>query len=290
MSNRDLPMMPWYPDQFAASVNAAGMSWQEEYIYRRLLDAQWAAGNLQSSERVSLTNNEKNLSRICRMPLHVFRKFWPAVKDKFVEIEPGRIANERLEKHMLESMERKRKLTDAARLGGQASVARRLSHRLTGGQPSAVPSVNSLSPSPSEESKTLPYPPREAGRVGSPEGSPRENGTNPRALHTNPREQGTNPRALRDRSKQAWRASAPVVAAIRGTDRTWNYAREQLAADPAAIAAVSAVGEGDWDSGCRRIADRDRYTTAEVEATFREAYEQQLDPSDSPSSGPAVQA
>lgn len=138
MSNRELPMMPWYPDQFAASTGA--MTWQEEYVYRRLLDAQWSAGLLSSDEKL--------LARLCKMDLRIFRRLWPAVRGKFVEIEPGKIRNFRLEEHRLAALDRKRKIVEAGRAGGQASVKRRSS----AAQAPLKAMLNTPSPSEEEES------------------------------------------------------------------------------------------------------------------------------------------
>jgi hypothetical protein len=106
------------------------------------------------------------------------------------------------------------------------------------------------------------------------------NGTNPRATGTNPRALGTNPRAQRNQSLEAWRSvTAPIeYVAATGTlpapqRLTWLHVREQLQEDQMALAAIEALGDGDFGHGCRLIADRDRFTQADLEARFRAAYE-----------------
>jgi hypothetical protein len=49
--------------------------------------------------------------------------------------------------------------------------------------------------------------------------------------------------------------------------------RERFSADPATIQAITELGNGDFDHGCRLIAGRDRFTTGDLESRFREAYE-----------------
>lgn len=80
-------------------------------------------------------------------------------------------------------------------------------------------------------------------------------------------------RQRKDLSRQGFRQAMLVTADIRGSDRTWAAVREQMAGDPLAIRAITAVGEGDFDRGCRLLANRDQFTSADLEARFRSAYE-----------------
>jgi len=82
------------------------------------------------------------------------------------------------------------------------------------------------------------------------------------------------PRRIRDASLEAWRAAPAAIDQIRGIDgRTWDDVRSMLA-DPLVERAIVRIGEGSFDQGCRRIAERDRYTASRVQGEFREAYEQ----------------
>lgn len=119
------------------------------------------------------------------------------------------------------------------------------------------------------------FPPSGKDELPDGGGTPRENGTNPRALGTNPRAQGANPRAVRNRSLEAWRETAAGIDQVAATGSlpaaqrlTWADL-ETWVQDRAAIRAAEIVG-------FRLIADRDKFTTADLQARFREAYEQRL--------------
>ncbi len=51
----------------------------------------------------------------------------------------------------------------------------------------------------------------------------------------------------------------------------WNHLRESV--DPITIAAITEVGGGSFDEGCRKIAGRDRFTAKQIREEFRAAYE-----------------
>jgi uncharacterized protein YdaU (DUF1376 family) len=118
-------------------------------------------------------------------------------------------------------------------------------------------------------------------QAGDSEARPRRaNGTNPRATGTNPRALGTNPRAIENRSLEAWRAALGPIAYVAatagrpGTERlTWAHVATSLGADAATIASIKACGSGEFGIGCRNIADRDRFNSAQLEEKFRRAYE-----------------
>jgi uncharacterized protein YdaU (DUF1376 family) len=264
MSNRELPMMPWYPDQFAAST--AAWTWIERAVYRALLDAQWALG--------ALPQSEARLSKLVGMPSNGFRKAWRTVKEKFPPDPRGGLRNVRLEEHRLSALARKQARVNAGRLGGVAKAKQSSSNAMSLPQANPYPP----SPSPSEEVREDPsdFPPSGKDELPDGGGTPRENGTNPRALGTNPRAQGTNPRAVRNRSLELWRETtaaidqvASTAALPQGQRLTWAYVAEQIH-DPAALSAIEKAG------GFRAIADRDRFTQSDYESRFREAYEQQL--------------
>src|SRR2546423_1178721 len=112
MSNRELPMMPWYPDQFAASTGA--WTWIERAVYRALLDAQGAIG--------ALPQSEMRLAHLADMPLHIFRKAWRTVHEKFPVDSEGTLRNQRLEEHRLNALARKKARANAGHLGGVAKA------------------------------------------------------------------------------------------------------------------------------------------------------------------------
>ena len=206
MSNRELPMMPWYPDQFASSVST--WPWQSRYLYRCLLDLQWAQG--------CIPTREVEIARCAAMQLREVRKYWPLVRTKFETAENGTARNQRLEYHRIEARRRHEQKVMAGSAGGLARAQAALKHSSSSAQAALKP----LSPSPSEESKNPLTPPSGGGASqkagngsdGKPRRqagtNPRAQGTNPRATGTSPRDLGTNPReveweALRQRAKMS---------------------------------------------------------------------------------------
>lgn len=187
MSNRELPMMPWYPDQFAASTRA--MRYGERVAYRELLDVQWQLG--------VLPDDAERLAVAIGCPHDEFAKVWPSIRHKFIAVEGG-LQNFRLEQHRLAAVKRKRgqqsaaSSTNAKRYGervgerianrdgervGERDAQRSLSESLTASPPS---------PSPSPTSKT-PQPPAKQGAAAVNGHGKRTKGTNPRARESNPR-------------------------------------------------------------------------------------------------------
>ena len=216
MSNRGLPMLPWWPKEFA--VATATWSFAERAAYRALLDVQWEIG--------VLPNEPWRLAQSIGMPLADFEGVWPVVSRKFAEVEGG-LLNKRLEEHRLDSLKRKHghatgaEITNAkrrAKRDAERNAEHDAEHRaIRGAQRGGerIESVTPPSPSPSPESKT-PLPPRSGGASGR-----------KRAAGTNPRARGTNPRAiaeilavettwqrLRDRAQASgFRAAYPVESA-----------------------------------------------------------------------------
>lgn len=245
MSNRELPMMPWYPDQFASATST--WNFAERAAYRALLDVQWAIG--------TLPRDLWRLARAIGMELPDFEAVWPVVKDKFQEIDGG-LRNFRLEQHRLTAVRRKQgqrsaaETTNAKRYGERDGDrgAQRVGNRGKSDTVSESVSASPPSPSPSPTVREEhPLPPQGGG-----------NGLTANGGHRG--------------SLKTWRTVAPITESVRGTSLTWDSVREKLT-DPVAIAAITAVGDGDFEQGCRTIADRDRFSTKRVESKFREAYE-----------------
>lgn len=96
MTNSDLPMMPWFPQDFLS----ATVSWtfEERSVYRALLDHEWIL-------RV-LPNDEVRLARLAGIEPERFAVAWPLVKTKFV-VTPEGLVNERCEQHRQEALRRK---------------------------------------------------------------------------------------------------------------------------------------------------------------------------------------
>jgi uncharacterized protein YdaU (DUF1376 family) len=192
MSNRELPFMPWYPDQFEASTRA--WTWLERALYRALLDVQWQLGGLPTDpERVRLSVG---------FPETEFRTAWPIVSEKFKKGRGGLLVNERAEYHKNESLKRKDHMATIGAAGGKASAQARASRRAEayGAQTAQQGLLHPPSPSPSEEEE--PHTPQSGASRATHNGTraagnnPRALGTDPRSNGTNPRAQGTNPRAV----------------------------------------------------------------------------------------------
>lgn len=245
MSNRELPMMPWYPDQFAAST--AGWTFTERAVYRALLDLQWA--------QVRIPDSEVRIAKACDLHIHHFRRAWKTVKAKFPRAPDGSgLQNFRLEQHRVAAL----KYIDGKRKGAQATNAKRWSQSESLSDRSAIAQrVASESPlSPSEEVRTPPTPSRGPNGASAPSRRGPE-------------------RIKRDASREAWAIATIPIDHVRETARlpaelrlTWAYVEEQV--DPVAWEAIQQVG------GCRVIAERDRNTEEDLKQRFREAYEQRL--------------
>lgn len=138
MTDRELPMLPWFPKDFATAT--AAWTFAEASLYRCLIDAQWLTG--------PLPNDPRRLARIAKCDQATFDDAWPTVRTKF-DIVDGCLINKRLEEHRAEAM--RRKLTAAANgsKGGKASVKARLNRGLSDAQATVVAKSNPPSPSPS---------------------------------------------------------------------------------------------------------------------------------------------
>jgi uncharacterized protein YdaU (DUF1376 family) len=176
MSNRELPMMPWYPDQFAASTVA--WSFVERSLYRALLDCQWQLG--------SLPNDPKRLALCVGLSEEEFLAAWdPLVKEKFT-VHRGALINKRLEYHKNLSRDRKQRLSNAGRTAGRASAERRRNES-SDDRPTVVGViVNPPTPTPSPSEDIRPLTPQSGDSAVNGHGR-RQAGKNPRALGSNPR-------------------------------------------------------------------------------------------------------
>lgn len=255
MSNRELPMMPWFPERFAISV--ATWAFAERAAYRALLDAQWSLAVLPAETW--------RLAQAIGMRPDDFEKVWHTVSSKFDKVDGG-LQNKNLEIERVKAFQ----LKNGRQKGALATNAQRYASPALSETPSESLSANgatrskslsdhSVSGSSEEKIPSQPFP-AETGK-----GRSRENGTNPRALGTNPRARGRNPRVVRDASLSAWRALLPQIDQVPGTNRTWAYVGEHCR-DRTAYQAAEEVG-------FKRIAERDRYTEKALQTEFREVYE-----------------
>jgi uncharacterized protein YdaU (DUF1376 family) len=134
LSNRELPMMPWFPQDFAGATSA--WTFVERALYRCLLDAQWVLG--------SLPGDEKRMARIAGISESEFAEAWPMVKTKFALVD-GCFVNERLEEHRATAERLREQRANAAK----ASVEARAKRPLNGRSNARSTAAEHPSPSPS---------------------------------------------------------------------------------------------------------------------------------------------
>lgn len=77
-------------------------------------------------------------------------------------------------------------------------------------------------------------------------------------------------RERRDKGRQAWSAICRAVDRVKGTERSWDWARREID-DEAAHQAIEQLG------GYKTVADRTRFTSSELMNRFRQIYEAQLE-------------
>lgn len=222
MSNRELPMMPWFPQDFAGAT--VHFCFNERSAYRALLDAQWVLGEL--------PNDETRLARIIGMTAVEFASVWSMVKTKFIE-RAGGLVNERLEEHRVES----RRLVDARReagvRGGQASAVARskrvakpvatVQPKLNGAATNGAANVNHPSPSPS------PSPSVEEKKIPSLRSGAKENGSQARPAKRCP-ESFVVTEAMRSWAKAECKAADVDAETAAFRDHEWRSAKTDWAA------------------------------------------------------------
>jgi hypothetical protein len=299
---RDFPFTPIFRARLFGST-----------FHARRSDAEWRAGVtlwLKSWDQMpagSLPTDDVELARLAEFARDIkgWRKVRQGALHGWIECSDGRLYHPVVTEGVLEAYTRRRKASDKGKAGafkrwcqddgtGNAramqqpsktdstgiaqAMARAMPSDSKGqgyrqGQGEGQGSGSDLRPSPPSSAEPL-----EGVDPSLPRGR-KANGTNPRALGTNPRANGTNPRAHRNQSLEAWRSAIVPIERVAATGSlpsaerlTWLHVREQLQ-DQLALAAIEAVGEGDFGHGCRLIADRDRFNQADLEARFRTAYE-----------------
>lgn len=106
------PSYPWFPRDFDMDEEVKLMTYEEEGVYRRLLDHQWFHDGIPA-----------DLDLIARLvpkvPVGRFKKLWPAMSMKFALVE-GRYVNQKLERVRRELAEFKARREAAGRKGAAA--------------------------------------------------------------------------------------------------------------------------------------------------------------------------
>lgn len=88
---RKAPAYPWYGRDYAEDEAVKLMTYEQEGVYRRLLDHQWFHGGLPADvAHVALLVPKVSTQRFMRV-------IWPAMSTKF-ELKEGRLINPKLER------------------------------------------------------------------------------------------------------------------------------------------------------------------------------------------------
>ena len=148
MSNRELPMMPWFPERFAITVQT--WKFAERAAYRALLDVQWSLAVLPAEA--------ERLAQAIGMPLDQFRKAWPVVSTKFARVTGG-LQNKNLEEERAKAF----RLKEGRKAGANSTNAARSAQR--GAERGAKHDAQrtSESESGSGSSSETPFPPQSGG-------------------------------------------------------------------------------------------------------------------------------
>lgn len=90
------PAYQWYPKDYETDEAVKLMSYEEEGIYRRLLDHQWLHGGIPSDpKQIAKLVSKVSAKRFLAV-------LWPSIKDKF-QLVSGRLVNPRLERQRVEA-------------------------------------------------------------------------------------------------------------------------------------------------------------------------------------------
>lgn len=107
---RTAPAYQWYPKDYELDEAVKLMSYEQEGIYRRLLDHQWLNG--------SLPADPKQIAKLVpKVPAARFLKLWEGIAEKFNGTVPGRLTNGRLERQRQAAEAYRDGQSDAGKLG-----------------------------------------------------------------------------------------------------------------------------------------------------------------------------
>jgi uncharacterized protein YdaU (DUF1376 family) len=108
------PAYQWYVRDYMSDEAVALMSYEQQGIYRALLDRQWLEG--------SIPADPSQIAAILRVPAAKFTKLWPAVAVKFKPSGEGRLANGRMERERAKAEEYREAKARAGASGGKAKA------------------------------------------------------------------------------------------------------------------------------------------------------------------------
>jgi hypothetical protein len=127
------PAYQWYPADADSDEVFKLMTYEQEGVYRRLLDHQWLEGSIPADPQIIA-------SLLPKMPRDRFVEIWPLISAKFRPRVPGRLVNDKLESQRRELDKFVRVQTAKSRKG---VIARRLQAKnpQPAGQPVGQPVV-----------------------------------------------------------------------------------------------------------------------------------------------------
>lgn len=111
------PAYQWYPKDALSDERFTLMTYEEQGVYRALLDRQWIEGDIPA--------DLDELARILKMPKRRLKAVWVRVSRCFKESGAGRLQNGRLERQRTDTKDFRE---DKSRGGRASAEARRLRH------------------------------------------------------------------------------------------------------------------------------------------------------------------
>lgn len=90
MGKQKAPAYSWYPKDYETDEAVKFMTYEQEGIYRRLLDHQWLHGGIP-------TDVQQIAKLVPKVSLRKFKQLWPGFADKF-QRQGDRLINARLER------------------------------------------------------------------------------------------------------------------------------------------------------------------------------------------------
>jgi hypothetical protein len=112
------PYYHWYPRDFIASYHVRVMTYEEQGVYRALLDLQWMEGGVPADLGL--------MASILRIPRHRMVAIWQKIGCCFkpVEDDPSTLRQSRLEKVRTQMVEASQRRQESGRKGGEAKAKR----------------------------------------------------------------------------------------------------------------------------------------------------------------------
>jgi uncharacterized protein YdaU (DUF1376 family) len=103
------PAFQWYVRDFMSDEAVALMSYEQQGIYRALLDRQWLEG--------SIPADTEQIAALLKIPHSRFTRLWPAIAPKFVATGAGRLQNTRMERERQKQDEYRAHQSEAGKHG-----------------------------------------------------------------------------------------------------------------------------------------------------------------------------